>query len=97
MNELSGPQERHAYWQQQVSIWKESGLSGDKFYKANDLSYHRFVYWRQKLGCSTAPKKTAPTASGFTRIAVQPEREMGCHCHCRCPVGLSCVVSLPLI
>jgi|AZIJ01.1.fsa_nt_gi hypothetical protein len=77
MNELSGPQERHAYWQQQVSIWKESGLSGAKFYKANDLSYHRFVYWRQKLGCSTAPKKTAPTASGFTRIAVQPERDDG--------------------
>ena len=95
MNELSGPQERHAYWQQQVSIWKESGLSGDKFYKANDLSYHRFVYWRQKLGCSTAPKKTAPQRVALRVSPFSQSGMMGCHC--RCPVGLSCVVSLPLI
>ena len=77
MNELSDPQARHAYWQQQVNTWKESGLSGAKFCKASDLSYHRFVYWRQKLGYSAASKKTAPAASGFTRIAVQSERDDG--------------------
>tara|TARA_B110000503_G_scaffold133877_1_gene212031 strand:+ start:1663 stop:1983 length:321 start_codon:yes stop_codon:yes gene_type:complete len=77
MNELSAPQARHAYWQKQMSIWKESGLSGAKFCEANNVSYHRFVYWRQKLGYSTAPKKAVPAASGFTRIAVQPERDDG--------------------
>ena len=77
MNNLSEPQARHAYWQQQVNIWKESGLSGAKFCEANDLSYHRFVYWRQKLGGSTAPKKTVPAAGGFTRIAVRPEQDDG--------------------
>ena len=77
MNELSDPQARHAYWQQQVSTWKESGLSGAKFCEVNNLSYHRFVYWRQKLGFSSAPKKTVPAAGGFTRIAVQPERDDG--------------------
>ena len=77
MNERSDPQARHAYWQQQMNTWKESGLSGAQFCEANHLSYHRFVYWRRKLGCSTAPQKTVPTAGGFTRIAVQPERDDG--------------------
>lgn len=77
MNDISDPQARHTYWQQQVNTWKESGLSGAKFCEAHDLSYHRFVYWRQKLGCSTAPKKTVPAAGGFTRITVQPERDDG--------------------
>ena len=77
MNELSDPQARHAYWQQQMNTWKESGLSGAKFCKANHISYHRFVYWRQKLGCSTAPKKAVPETGGFTRIVVQPERDDG--------------------
>tara|TARA_B110000503_G_C7100857_1_gene393693 strand:+ start:301 stop:612 length:312 start_codon:yes stop_codon:yes gene_type:complete len=67
----------NALLQQQVNTWKESGLSGAKFCETNNLSYHRFVYWRQKLGFSTAPKKTVPTAGGFTRIAVQPERDDG--------------------
>lgn len=77
MNESPDPQARHAYWQQQVRTWKESGLSGAKFCEANNVSYHRFVYWRQKLGYSTASKKAVPAASGFTRIAVQPERDDG--------------------
>ena len=39
----------HQYWQDQVSNWQHSGLSGPVFCKQQDLVYHRFAYWRKKF------------------------------------------------
>ncbi|WP_409525726.1 IS66 family insertion sequence element accessory protein TnpA [Nitrincola sp. MINF-07-Sa-05] len=41
--------ERQQYWQQQMADWQASNLSGAAFCKQHALSYHQFVYWRQKL------------------------------------------------
>ncbi len=39
----------HPFWDQTLSDWQASGLSGAAFCKEQSLSYHRFVYWRGKL------------------------------------------------
>lgn len=37
------------YWQGQINCWRTSGESQSSFCKANELSYHRFIYWRHKF------------------------------------------------
>lgn len=41
--------ERHHFWQQTLTDWAASGLSGATFCKEHSLTYHQFVYGRQKL------------------------------------------------
>lgn len=43
---------RHTQWQQHIADWQQSGLSQAAFCQSQKLSYHQFIYWRQKL----APK-----------------------------------------
>ena len=38
-----------AYWRQQVDQWQASGLSQTQYCKTHQLTYHRFIYWRQKI------------------------------------------------
>ncbi len=64
----------HASWQQTLSDWQESGVSGAAFCKQQSLSYHRFVYWRRKLNGSMVDKKASQ--SGFARVAPVP-RDQG--------------------
>ncbi|WP_461606135.1 IS66 family insertion sequence element accessory protein TnpA, partial [Aeromonas allosaccharophila] len=42
-------QERADFWQQQITAWLDSGLSGHAFCKSQALVYHQFAYWRKKL------------------------------------------------
>ena len=44
--ELNGSLEQ--YWQEQIKLKRESGLSRAAYCKKHDLSYHRFAYWEQK-------------------------------------------------
>ncbi len=37
------------YWQDQINKWRTSGGSQASFCKLQDLSYHRFTYWRRKF------------------------------------------------
>ena len=37
------------YWQKQVALWQQSGLSCAQFCQQHELIYHRFIYWRQKF------------------------------------------------
>ena len=37
------------YWQGHINCWRTSGESQASFCKANELSYHRFTYWRRKF------------------------------------------------
>ncbi|RDH91882.1 MAG: hypothetical protein DIZ77_09810, partial [endosymbiont of Seepiophila jonesi] len=51
-NVMSGKAESEAlasYWQQQIEAWQSSGQTQQAYCKANELSYHRFGYWRRKL------------------------------------------------
>lgn len=36
------------YWQEQIKLKRESGLSRAAYCKKHDLSYHTFAYWEQK-------------------------------------------------
>ena len=38
-----------SYWQQRIEAWKSSGQTQQAYCKANDLSHHRFGYWRRKF------------------------------------------------
>ncbi|WP_151705497.1 IS66 family insertion sequence element accessory protein TnpA [Nitrincola alkalilacustris] len=60
--------ERQQYWQQQMADWQASNLSGAAFCKQHALSYHQFVYWRQKL---LNDEDTPPEVKkvGFARVA----------------------------
>ena len=57
------------YWQKQISIWQQSGLSCVKFCQQHDLIYHRFMYWRQKLMPNGIEPKTE--LSGFTQVCCE--------------------------
>lgn len=56
--------EREQLWQQHITQWQASGLSGMAFCKQQSLTYCRFVYWRRKLA-GGAPDDAA--LSGFAR------------------------------
>lgn len=65
-------------WQQQMERWRESGLSGLKYCKQHNLSYHRFIYWRSKLsqienGDAGSSDPTSPP-SPFVKVVQQAER-----------------------
>jgi hypothetical protein len=38
-----------SYWQQLIEEWQSSGQTQQAYCKTNDLSYHRFGYWRRKF------------------------------------------------
>ena len=59
--------ERAGLWQQHITEWQASGLSGMAYCRQRSLTYGRFVYWRKKLAASQAPEGAAP--SGFARVS----------------------------
>lgn len=61
------PLERDQFWEQQVSHWQSSGLSGAAFSEVQSLTYHQFVYWRKKLKQCGPEDAVAP--AGFARVA----------------------------
>lgn len=79
-------QEREQYWQQQVTEWQASGLSGMAYCKQQALTYHQFSYWRQKLLASAS--STKEPVAGFATVAYPAVSVKGTDC-----VGLT--VSLP--
>ncbi len=68
MNNVTEPQELATYWKQQVEAWKLSGLSQNQFCKTNELSYHRFVYWRGKFEGVTRGRRTKESSGGFVAV-----------------------------
>ena len=73
----------HQFWQQTLSDWQASGLSGAAYCKQESLVYHRFVYWRQKLTGRAESSEPVQARSGFARVAPIPD------------TGVSLTVSLP--
>lgn len=67
----------HQFWQQTLSDWQASGLSGAAYCKQESLVYHRFVYWRQKLTGRVESSEPVQARSGFARVAPMPDAEAG--------------------
>ena len=61
-------QERVAYWQEQVSQWHESSLSGTQFCKQQQLVYHQFLYWRRRYDSGSNPAAVTDSSSGFAKV-----------------------------
>ena len=40
--------EKRKYWQSHIEAWKQSGLSQIDYCRENNLSRHRFTYWKCK-------------------------------------------------
>lgn len=38
-----------SYWLQQIEAWQSSGQTQLAYCRTNELSYHRFGYWRRKF------------------------------------------------
>ena len=45
--------ERANQWQNHISQWQESGLSGAKFCKRAELDLAQFYYWKNKFSSNT--------------------------------------------
>lgn len=52
---------RHTQWQQHINDWQQSSLSQAAFCKAHQLSYHQFIYWRQKLLSQSSDTPATPS------------------------------------
>jgi hypothetical protein len=59
------PTERAQVWQQHITDWKVSGVSGSAYCKQQLLVYHQFVYWRQKLTQTEGRPKQAQASTSF--------------------------------
>jgi hypothetical protein len=66
------PTERAHAWQQHITEWEASGVSGSAYCKQQSLVYHQFVYWRQKLTPTEDSPKQAQTVTGFARVVSAP-------------------------
>jgi hypothetical protein len=66
------PTERAQVWQQHITDWEASGVSGSAYCKQQSLVYHQFVYWRQKLTPTEGSPKQDQAATGFARVVSVP-------------------------
>ena len=68
MNDPTTPADLAAYWQQQIDHWKGTDQSQVKFCLANDLPYHRFVYWRRKFERGPSGRQEKRESGGFATV-----------------------------
>ena len=73
MNDIADtdPTDLPAYWKGRIEAWKRSGESQSQFCQANDLSYHRFVYWRRKFE-GAGRRQTKQDSGGFATVDYRP-------------------------
>ena len=63
--------------QQQIGLWKSSGQSQAKFCQTNNLSYHRFVYWRRKFECGPGGRQEKRKSGGFATVDYRHDANSG--------------------
>ena len=71
------PTERAHVWQQHITEWKASGVSGSAYCKQQSLVYHQFVYWRRKLAPTEDSLEQEQAVTGFTRVVSAPGAAIG--------------------
>jgi hypothetical protein len=67
-------QETRNYWENQLEMFRKSGLSVSKYCNDNGLRKNQFFYWRKRLDNKATPvfrKKT-----GFAPVKLLPETGM---------------------
>jgi hypothetical protein len=57
------------YWQSHFARWRESGLTQSEYCHQEQLSRHRFKYWRNKLEATVKRRRKKP-GSGFVPVQV---------------------------
>ena len=77
MNDITDPAALAAYWKKRVDDWKCAGTSQIKFCQANELPYHRFVYWRQKFERGPGSRQAKRQSGGFATVDYRPETNGG--------------------
>lgn len=55
--------EKGIFWTDHIKRWKESGLSQIDYCRANNLSRHRFTYWKCKNAKKNNPIKFIPVVT----------------------------------
>ena len=71
------PTERAHVWQQHITDWQVSGVSGSAYCKHQSLVYHQFVYWRRKLAPTEESLEQEQAVTGFTRVVSAPGASIG--------------------
>ena len=56
-----------SHWLQQIEAWQSSGQTQHAYCKANELSYHRFGYWRRKF-LQQSQEAQSQKCSGFVPV-----------------------------
>ena len=56
-----------SYWLQQIEAWQSSGETQQAYCKTNELSYHRFGYWRRKFR-QQSQEVQSQKGSGFVPV-----------------------------
>ena len=64
-----GNREKKEFWASHIESWKESGLKQIDYCRQNDLSRHRFTYWKCKLDKKKEPLTFVP----ITGKALRPQ------------------------
>lgn len=55
--------QRASYWNNHINNWKDSGLSQIDYCRKNNLSRHRFTYWKIKNTKKRSPVTFIPIVS----------------------------------
>ena len=66
-----------ACWRRHVDAWRETELSQKAFCEANELPYHRFVYWRKKFEGGSAKHERARAGGGFAAVVREAPSDVG--------------------
>ena len=67
MSVKAEPEALASYWLQQIEAWQSSGQTQQAYCKANELSYHRFGYWRRKFR-QQSQEVQSQKGSGFVPV-----------------------------
>ncbi len=66
--------ETKSYWLKQIKNYKTSGLPSKSVYcREAGVSYHRFIYWSEKLGKELAKENFATKPKEFIPVKLTPK------------------------
>jgi hypothetical protein len=68
-------EQAHAYWQEDLKQWQESGLSIHRFCREHHISESGFYTWRKKLALTqttTSTNSDKSTDSPFIQVDMHP-------------------------
>ena len=70
MTEASQKPSKKDYWQEQISLYKQSGLRQQEFCIKKGLNYHQFKYWLERI------KKMKQSNDKVSSNAIKPSQRI---------------------